>query len=539
MKRLGLMCVAMLLASCEACDQDDFRPLAPTIDIGDPYADDRSICERDTASGDLRVSNCFYDFGEVGLNRVSALTFTIRNPSGVTLSIKSLQFEAGSDPAFELNGDAGLTSVAPNSSTAVTVVFSPELSSSATAVLLIDSDAENMPLLAGSTVAHESVRIELNGAGGQGCVGAPVITPSACACGQVGVNSAATCVVNIANEGNCDLLITDAAFSPSTDEDVFGVRGIFAAPTTVPAGSATSITLYCQPSSQDTFTGEFILEINDSETQSIPLSVEGANTPTAVADVDSVNGGAASYEVQPLDDVQLTGLASTPGSAGGSIVGYRWELIERAQGSSATLDSTTSPTPRFLLGNGRAGLDAAGTYIVALTVTDNLGAVSSNEANVVINVVPRQGLTVQLTWDTPSTDIDLHLNRGSTANGWCQAANDCYYANKTPNWGGGSADPSLDLDDTNGFGPENINIDSPNDGAYTVAVTFYSGVGNTNPLLKVFSGGQLLGEYQGQLGSAGDHWLPVRIEKTGGIISLVELDNYATQAGSCMDGGGF
>jgi hypothetical protein len=534
MKRLSLVCV-LLLASCDACDPVVFEDLAPAIDIGDPYADDRSICERNGEAGDYRINNCFYDFGEVALNRVSALTFTIKNPSPVSLSIKSLAFESGSDPAFELNGDAGQDSIAPGGQSIITVIFSPELSSSATAVLLVHSDAENMPVSTDETT-REPLRIELSGAGGQGCVGAPVITPDACNCGQVGLGAAATCVVNIANNGNCDLLITDAAFTPETDEDVFGIRGFFAAPTEVLAGSAVSITLFCEPTTQTTFTGALILEIDDAETATIPLSVEGANTPTAVAEVLSVNGGAAAVEVQPLDDVVLTGQRSTPGTAGGSIVSRRWTLVQRAPGSAVTLDNETSPTPRFVLDNGNSGVDAAGTYIVSLTVTDNLGATSSNEANVVINVVPRQGLTVQLTWDSASArDIDLHLNRGSTATGWC-TNDDCNFSNSNPNWGGGDADPSLDLDDTSGFGPENINIDNPNDGAYTVAATYYGGTGSTFAIVKIFSDGQLLGEYGGDLGSTGDHWLPVRIEKNAGIISLVDLDNFATQSGTCMDG---
>ena len=44
------------------------------------------------------------------------------------------------------------------------------------------------------------------------------------------------------------------------------------------------------------------------------------------------------------------------------------------------------------------------------------------------------------------------------------------------NWGAGAAedDPVLDVDDVNGFGPENINIDSPEDGqAYMVGVHYF------------------------------------------------------------------
>lgn len=74
---------------------------------------------------------------------------------------------------------------------------------------------------------------------------------------------------------------------------------------------------------------------------------------------------------------------------------------------------------------------------------------------------------VQLTWvSSPTSDLDLHLLRPS---GLFNSANDCYYGNckvaYVPaglEWGatGAAGNPSLDVDDTDGFGPENITIAS-------------------------------------------------------------------------------
>jgi hypothetical protein len=63
---------------------------------------------------------------------------------------------------------------------------------------------------------------------------------------------------------------------------------------------------------------------------------------------------------------------------------------------------------------------------------------------------------VQLTWTSdPSSDLDLHLLRPSGIFG---SANDCYFGNCTGSAGltWGASNPKLDVDDTNGFGPENI-----------------------------------------------------------------------------------
>lgn len=74
----------------------------------------------------------------------------------------------------------------------------------------------------------------------------------------------------------------------------------------------------------------------------------------------------------------------------------------------------------------------------------------------------------RITWDKDGTDVDLHFS-------W-SGGSECYYSNKTPTWGGSAAtSPRLDVDDTNGFGPENITIGAlPGSGTYKIWVYYYS-----------------------------------------------------------------
>jgi hypothetical protein len=67
-----------------------------------------------------------------------------------------------------------------------------------------------------------------------------------------------------------------------------------------------------------------------------------------------------------------------------------------------------------------------------------------------------------------------HQNAGDV---WDDPVWDCYYRNAQPEWGvsGDLVDnPTLDIDDTNGAGPENINLSKPEVGVtYDVAALYY------------------------------------------------------------------
>jgi hypothetical protein len=76
-------------------------------------------------------------------------------------------------------------------------------------------------------------------------------------------------------------------------------------------------------------------------------------------------------------------------------------------------------------------------------------------------IIAVSAIRIELTWDTDGTDVDSHfLEPGAE---W-ESEGDCYYANPNPDWGvpGDTADnPSLDQDDTDGYGPENITLAEP------------------------------------------------------------------------------
>ena len=107
-------------------------------------------------------------------------------------------------------------------------------------------------------------------------------------------------------------------------------------------------------------------------------------------------------------------------------------------------------------------------------------------------------------WNTPGdpNETDIGAGRGSDVdlhfvhpNGiWNRSPWDCYWQNKNPNWGDTAIpedDPSLDIDDTDGAGPENINLNNPESVTYRVGVFYFSdhGYGPANVTVRIYLDG--------------------------------------------------
>jgi len=187
-------------------------------------------------------------------------------------------------------------------------------------------------------------------------------------------------------------------------------------------------------------------------------------------------------ETPPLTTVSILAEAIDDGES----LAFMWELASREVGSAAG-----PPSPRNRAETNFTP-DIAGEYLLRVTVTDDDGETASCETTVL--AFSDEGLRVEMFWNTGgSSDMDIHLAR-EEASRWF-SSDDCYYANCNASDGDvlewyapGIADnPSLDLDDTNGFGPENINIDEPEPGVYTIGVHAFSG--RSGVTVRVYCGG--------------------------------------------------
>ncbi len=510
---------------------EPLQVLAPKIEIGDPYDATFSVCATDF------IKDCAYDYGQVGIGRPKLFSFVIKNPTQVDLNIQSITIDGS--PNFTVEGTVPdvVESATGAIGKMVTIKYAPQTETDETANVIIKSDAENL-------AQGEDVVIALTATGKD--LGCPVlaVNPSQCDFGSVGVGAEGNCQLSLQNDGNQELEIDSIGFSSDTPADVFGAASVFPVPTFVQPGTAATVAFYARPSSVTQFNGTLIIGSNDCQNPSVnvPLVVQGASAPTAVARVKSINGVANSQQtppVEPLDDVVLSGDQSVAQT--GTIVSYQWNIVEQPTDSTVRLSNPTGVDTGFQFDSAAgvvSGLDVAGTFRISLVVTDSNGAQSANDATITLNAVPTEGLHVQLTWSASVDDIDLHLGRGNNP-GWC-SQDDCYYGDCTYSsldWDGQpgqtAGDPSLDIDDLEGFGPENINIDQPANGSYEILVHAYSGNPNyssftaTDLEVKIFVGGALVQAMTGHFNNTDDAWTVARVDVNGGT-TVTPIDTMQT-----------
>lgn len=84
--------------------------------------------------------------------------------------------------------------------------------------------------------------------------------------------------------------------------------------------------------------------------------------------------------------------------------------------------------------------------------------------------IPARDITVTLTWNTDGTDVDLHV--------WDPGGNHAWYGDL-----GGIPGGSLDIDDTDGFGPETFTAENAAPGEWVVKVRYYNNHGVEAPTM--------------------------------------------------------
>lgn len=189
-------------------------------------------------------------------------------------------------------------------------------------------------------------------------------------------------------------------------------------------------------------------------------------------------------ETLPLTTVTVTAALN----AGVSLRRMEWTVQRAPHGSAAR------PLPPEQLTT-RLTPDLSGEYVLLATATDDVGQTATCTTRIL--AYGQEGLRVEMFWNTNRTDMDLHLLH-PRAEHWFQEDFDCYWRTCIPgtpwtyrlqgyNWGYMSL-PTLDVDNVRGFGPENINVATPEAGTYRVGVV--SWLGGADATVRIYCGGE-------------------------------------------------
>ncbi|MDP2309276.1 MAG: choice-of-anchor D domain-containing protein [Pseudomonadota bacterium] len=428
----------------------------PDYDIGAIKPDEDGGPQIEVDPTDL-----YFGTGESGAEL--AQTFTITSIGAVAADITDVIIDGGE---FALTSfTAGGLAVDDSMDVVITYTATGEEDFGTAEVFSDDADSPHI--------------VTLNGGG---LVPELTITPDTYNYGYVGVGESAEADFALRNTGGATLEIT----ALSLTESVFTYTISDSLPLEIEPGDETTVTVTFTPDASEVWSGQLQVGSNDPAGMKFAeLSGSGAgDQPIAVcyANPDAVE---AIHE-----DTTWYGNDSYD-PAGYAITNYAWTLTSAPSGSSARMPSGGANRPNFTP-------DLAGTYIAELVVTNELGD-RSEPCTATLEAIPGGDLWIEIFWTHSGDDMDLHLLKPG---GSLVGNGDCYYGNcagsfSSLDWGvrgDPDDDPVLDIDDIPGTGPENINIDDPENGTFTVYVHDYPGSvynGNNDVTMNIYIGGLL------------------------------------------------
>ena len=423
------------------------------------------------------------NFGHVADGEQASLEVSVTNVGALPLHIEDIVINASSEFELELDPKVSFPFTIVDSETTLTfsVSYSPSAVGEDTGQLRIFSDDARTPEYVLELSANSSTpclrlsesELEFSPAVAIGDVRQHVIEVESC--GGVPLEL-----------GGIERISGDA--TEIFIDEPEALEGLVVA-----AGESAFFNVYYAPIDEGVDTAEFELSSNDPLNPQAALVVIGSGTanqcPTAVISGGVLGGPIQGQEVAavPLETLIVDGTGSYDIES--SISEYRWSVSTRPAGSTAALVDAGD-------GSARLFLDLAGDYEVCLQVVDAQSTLSCNTDCVSVTATPNKKVHVQLVWytdsdpvigDTSGTDLDLHFVRlpqgtwgdaGEAAGpgGW-----DVYFENKFPTWivaDGNDEHPTLDIDDRDGEGPENVNLDDPNPCSwYAVGVHYFDDYG--------------------------------------------------------------
>jgi hypothetical protein len=404
---------------------------------------------------------------DVPVAQDTAIVFRVPNRRIVNLDQITAVLVEDADPAFRVVTGA-IDRVVPGEVGELVVHVRPAVPGTITGTLIVEAASPAVP---------NYVEIPLIVTAIDAGVPDIDVDPVAVDFDVIGQGDVGRATVTVKNVGIRDLVVDEVALQG--DPELRLSTTLPPGTVITPNGSA-AVNLLFVPDDVLPHAGELIVRSNDPDEAlvKVPLTAGAVDCPVAVATLVD-----ADVQVEPFDTVRIDGRESYSNGSGTFIPpppdGYEWSLVVRPVGSTAVLSSTSQDRTEL-------EVDLAGFYQVQLTVfaadenrPGNPLIRSCAPAVVDIDVKPSEDLLVQLVWDHPSADFDLHIMQGGGTPFTHES--DCYFSNRNPVGGpdqptwseNPDENPTLDVDDDRGYGPENANIVHPAPGSRWVVLAHY------------------------------------------------------------------
>lgn len=273
---------------------------------------------------------------------------------------------------------------------------------------------------------------------------------------------------------------------------------------------------------------------SDAADTTTPETADAAPADTARGDLGA---DAIAIVVREGDEVipQTTLHLDVDGLDGLGVCGFEWSVRQPAGSVSLFTPSPTVRSPTF-------ECNIVGEYAFEVALRDCTGGLVARRA-VPVSVTTDEAVHVELLWHTPGdrdesdfgttadghraagSDLDVHLLHPLAAGVFFDHRHDCFWNDPQPEWGalGVAHDPSLDRDDTDGAGPENINLGVLEDGAvYTIGVHYWNDwdYGSALATLRVYLWGELADEWSAVELVEDDLWESHTLDSRGHLARI-------------------
>ena len=498
----------------------------------------------------ISVSPEILDFGQVTIGAGEERSVNVLNVGGEDLLVHDIKLSGSLDftvvaggQEIVAGGDAlfGTITLPPNTGSKLTIRFEASSATPADATLVLYS---NDPAQSGGTtilllgnqtapcVAVHPKEIDF----GPNMVGTQTIRPlEISSCGQAPLTLTGIRLADGSASGY-SLDLSGLSHEPSP-----------AVPLVIPIGGEVVVNIVYLAETENPLGGDGQILVDQGavtiETDAltgdveVPLSGWGSPDICPVAIIQVAEGS----EVDAQTVLHLYGDQSY--APAGAITKWEW-TVEQPAGSQFTfIPSATFPNPTF-------EANVVGLYRFHLTVWDEYGIPSCQQAMAEVAVTSECNIHVELLWHTPEdpdetdegpeagSDVDLHLihpwaggpdiDGDGQPDGWFDQPFDCFWFNAHPEWGSFDPavndDPDLDRDDTDGAGPENINLcGTPEDALYRVGVHYWNdhGYGASYATVRVYIYSQLVFEVSDVKMMSCDMWEVCTVEWPSGKVKLV------------------